>query len=164
MIFKRGLASLLGQLSATAVFDRSRLDAIVAHEATELLVARLDGKLVGTATLVIFPLPTGWRGHVEDVVVDESARGHGVARRLLRRMTEVAEARGLRTLDLTSRPSRESALRLYESVGFIRRETTVLRFTPSKDAARLPVPFRASNGGKVVAFLRRAGAMLYSAG
>jgi ribosomal protein S18 acetylase RimI-like enzyme len=130
------LASLLGQLSRTAVFDRSRLDAIVAHDATELLVARVSGKLVGTATLVTFPLPSGWRGHVDDVVVDRSMRGRGVARLLLQRMTELAESRGLRTLDLTSRPSRESALRLYKSVGFVRRETNVLRFTPGNDAAR----------------------------
>ena len=132
----KALESLLGQLSGSAIFDRSRLDATVAHDATELLVARLDGKLVGTATLVTFPLPTGWRGHVEDVVVDESARGRGVARQLLQRMTELAEARELRTLDLTSRPSRESALRLYESVGFVRRDTNVLRFTPGGKTAR----------------------------
>lgn len=132
----KALESLLGQLSASAMFDRSRLDAIIAHDATELLAARLDGKLVGTATLVTFPLPTGWRGHVEDVVVDESVRGRGVARQLLQRMTELADARQLRTLDLTSRPSRESALRLYESVGFVRRDTNVLRYTPSSTTAR----------------------------
>ena len=132
----KALESLLGQLSASAMFDRSRLDAVIAHDATELLVARLDGKLVGTATLVTFPLPTGWRGHVEDVVVDESVRGRGVGRQLLQRITELAEARQLRTLDLTSRPSRESALRLYESVGFVRRDTNVLRFTPSSTTAR----------------------------
>ncbi|WFR67995.1 GNAT family N-acetyltransferase [Curtobacterium flaccumfaciens] len=130
------LASLLGQLSGTATFDRSRLDAIVSHDATELLVARVDGMLIGAATLVTFPLPSGWRGHVEDVVVDQSMRGRGVARLLLQRMTELAKARGLRTLDLTSRPSRESALRLYESVGFVRRDTNVLRFTPGNGAAR----------------------------
>jgi ribosomal protein S18 acetylase RimI-like enzyme len=75
-------------------------------------------------------LPSGLRGHVEDVVVDASMRGRGVARHLLERMTALASERGLRTLDLTSRSSRESALRLYESVGFVRRDTNVLRFTP----------------------------------
>ena len=125
------IARLLVQLSKTAEFDRSRLEAIVAHDATELLVVRDDGKIVGAATLVTFPLPTGLRGHIDDVVVDEAMRGKGIARALLSRMTELAAERGLRTLDLTSRPSRESALRLYESVGFVRRETNVLRFTPS---------------------------------
>lgn len=124
------IAHLLGQLSSTATFDRARLAAIVAHDATELLVVRIDGRIVGAATFVTFPLPSGVRGHVEDVVVDETMRGKGIARALLVRMTELATDRGLRTLDLTSRPSRESALRLYESVGFIRRETNALRFTP----------------------------------
>lgn len=124
------VARLLTQLSKTATFDRSRLEAIVTHDATELLVVRDDGRIVGAATFVTFPLPTGLRGHVDDVVVDESMRGRGIARALLVRMTDLATERGLRTLDLTSRPSRESALRLYESVGFVRRETNVLRFTP----------------------------------
>ena len=52
-------------------------------------------------------------------------------------MTTMAGERGLRTLDLTSRPSRESALRLYEGVGFRRRETNILRYTP--DLRRSPV-------------------------
>lgn len=125
------IAQLLAQLSQSATFDRPRLEAIIAHDATELLVVRDEGRIVGAATLVIFPLPTGLRGHVDDVVVDEAMRGKGIARTLLTRMTELATERGLRTLDLTSRPSRESALRLYESVGFVRRETNVLRFTPS---------------------------------
>lgn len=124
------LEHLLGQLSATAIFDRARLATIVTHDATELLVVRDGGRIVGAATLVTFPLPSGVRGHVDDVVVDEAMRGKGIARALLLRMTELATDRGLRTLDLTSRPSRESALRLYESVGFVPRETNVLRFTP----------------------------------
>ena len=63
--------------------------------------------------------------------VDQSLRGRGIARRLLETMTAMTAAKGMRTLDLTSRPSRESALRLYESVGFERRETNVLRYTPA---------------------------------
>jgi ribosomal protein S18 acetylase RimI-like enzyme len=124
------LASLLQQLSTTATFDNSRVNAMLDHDATEVIVARVGGRIVGMATLVTFPLPSGLRGHVEDVVVDGSMRGRGIARLLLGRMTELALERGLRTLDLTSRPSRESALRLYESVGFVRRDTNVLRFTP----------------------------------
>jgi ribosomal protein S18 acetylase RimI-like enzyme len=124
------LASLLQQLSTTATFDKSRVNAMLDHDATEVIIARVGGRIVGMATLVTFPLPSGLRGLVEDVVVDGSMRGRGVARLLLGRMTELASERGLRTLDLTSRPSRESALRLYESVGFVRRDTNVLRFTP----------------------------------
>jgi GNAT superfamily N-acetyltransferase len=84
------LARLLGQLSTTATFDTGRLHAIIDHEATELLVARVGGQIVGMATFVSFPLPTGLRGHVEDVVVDESMRGRGIARKLLKTMTTMA--------------------------------------------------------------------------
>ncbi|MEZ7756266.1 GNAT family N-acetyltransferase [Microbacterium paraoxydans] len=113
--------------------DRARTEAVIAHEATELLVARDSGRIVGTATLVTALSLTELRGHVEDVVVDEAERGRGIARLLLQHMTQLAQERGLRTLDLTSRPSRESALRLYESVGFRRRDTNVLRFSPTAD-------------------------------
>lgn len=128
------IAHLLAQLSTKAGFDESRLAAIVKHEATDLLVVRHAGRIVGTATLVTFPVPSGVRGHVEDVVVDETMRGRGIARALLARMTELATDRRLQTLDLTSRPSREAALRLYESVGFVRRDTNLLRFTPASSS------------------------------
>ena len=124
------LARLLRQLSTTAVFDNGRLSAVIENEATELFVARVDGAIVAMATLVNVPLLTGLRGHVEDVVVDDSMRGRGIARRLLQTITRMADERGLRTLDLTSRPSREAAINLYESVGFRIRETTLLRYSP----------------------------------
>ena len=124
------LARLLAQLSAIAIFSVDRINEIINHDATELLVARSAGQIVGMATFVTLPLPSGLRGHVEDVVVDDEMRGRGIARQLLRAMTDRARERGLRTLDLTSRPARESAFRLYESVGFERRETTVLRYIP----------------------------------
>ncbi|MGB3374688.1 MAG: GNAT family N-acetyltransferase [Microbacterium sp.] len=124
------LRHLLGQLSKTAEFDADRVESMIAHDATDMLVVRDHGRIVGMATMVTFPLPTGVRGIVEDVAVDESMRGQGIARLLLQEMIRLAGERGLRTLDLTSRPSRESALRLYESVGFVRRETNVLRYTP----------------------------------
>lgn len=129
------LATLLGQLSSTASSDRDRFVAVVDHDATELLVVRAEGRIVGMVTLVTFPLPSGLRGHVEDVVVDLAMRGRGIARVLLERMTALATERRLRSLDLTSRPSRESAIRLYESVGFVMRETNALRFTP-RDSPR----------------------------
>lgn len=124
------LERLLAQLSTTATFDEARIRAILEHEGIDLIVARLGGEIVGMATLVVVPLPSGIRGHVEDVVVDASMRGRGIARQLLETVTGMAVERGLRTLDLTSRPARESALRLYESVGFVRRDTAVLRFEP----------------------------------
>lgn len=99
------LEALLAQLSTTAAFDPDRVQALVAAPGVDLFLARHAGRIVGVATLVTFPLLTGWRGIVEDVVVDEDARGRGVARLLLEAITEEATRRRLRTLDLTSRPS-----------------------------------------------------------
>lgn len=122
--------ALLPQLSTTASFDRALLERMIASDATELFVARLGERIVGIATLVTFAIPTGIRGHVDDVVVDESARGHGVGRALLDAMIARAAEAGVRTLDLTSRPSRASAIRLYEAAGFARRDSLLLRYQP----------------------------------
>lgn len=127
----RQVDALLPQLSSTAVSDHDRVQAMIDAPGVDLFVARDAGQIVGMATLVTFPLVTGWRGIVEDVVVGQHTRGRGIARLLLEAITEESTHRGLRTLDLTSRPSRESALSLYESVGFERRETNVLRYVPA---------------------------------
>jgi len=122
------IEAMLPQLSETAVFDRSLIEQAVASEATHLYVATLDGAIVGTASLCVYPIPTGLRGHIEDVVVGEAARGHGLARQLLDHMVAEGGRLGLRTLDLTSRPSRTAAIRLYETSGFVRRDTNVFRY------------------------------------
>ncbi|MFC8722031.1 GNAT family N-acetyltransferase [Kitasatospora sp. NPDC057198] len=125
-------ARLLPQLSSSAApLDADALARVLASDATALLAARLDGEIVGTLVLVVVPLPTGVRAHVEDVVVDAAARGHGIGARLIDRALELAVAAGARTVDLTSRPSREAANRLYERAGFVRRESVVLRHTPA---------------------------------
>jgi ribosomal protein S18 acetylase RimI-like enzyme len=85
-------------------------------------------RYVGTLTLVLFPLPSGHRARVEDVVVDSAARGRGIAAALTRRALELAREAGARTVDLTSRPDREAANRLYERLGFTARDSTVFRF------------------------------------
>lgn len=122
------LPALLAQLSTSAVFDGDHLAAVVAHPASTLLVARVRGQVVGTTTLVTYPIPTGWRAHVDDVVVSAEARGRGAGEALVRAAVQRALDRGVRTIELTSRPSRESAIRLYERLGFTRRETGVYRY------------------------------------
>ena len=92
-----------------------------------LVAARAAYGVVGVLTLVVFPIPTGTRAWVEDVVVDEAARGCGLGGRLLKKAVELARAAGAKTLDLTSRPSREAANRLYRRCGFEIRETNVYR-------------------------------------
>ena len=106
------------------------LRAIVESEASTLLIARDDqsGKIVGSMTLAMFLIPTGRRAWIEDVVVDGDARGKGVGRLLNERALEIAKEAGAKTVDLTSRPSREAANRLYKRLGFVERETNVYRF------------------------------------
>ena len=102
---------------------------MVQSPASYVLVARLDGRIVGTLTLVVFRIPTGVRAWIEDVVVDDSARGHGVGDQLNRFALDIAREKGAKTVDLTSRPSREAANRLYQRIGFTPRETNVYRFS-----------------------------------
>ncbi len=121
---------LIPQLSSSNPPPQSsELQEIVSSDSSVLFVARVDGKIVGSLTLATFRIPTGLRAWIEDVVVDSSARGHGVGEALNQAALAEARARGAVTVDLTSRPSREAANRLYQKLGFIQRETNVYRFT-----------------------------------
>lgn len=106
----------------------AELSDVVASPATDLFIAIGDGgTIVGMATLATFRIPTGLRAWIEDVVVDEAGRGQGVATVLTEAMVERARQLGCTTVDLTSRPSREAANRLYRRAGFAPRETNVYR-------------------------------------
>jgi ribosomal protein S18 acetylase RimI-like enzyme len=107
--------------------SRQALEEIVAAPATVLFVARDGEKVVGSLTLALFRIPTGLRAWIEDVVVDESARGRGVGAALNEAAIDHARSVGARTVDLTSRPSRQAANRLYRRLGFVERETNVYR-------------------------------------
>ena len=124
----KAFGRLLPQLSSSAEpLDFERLRALVQWRGNRLLVARVDGEIMGALTLVMFPTPTGLRAWIEDVVVDEGARGRGVGEALTREAVRLAGADGGRAVDLTSRPSRAAANRLYERVGFQVRDTKVYR-------------------------------------
>ena len=136
---------LVPQLSSSAPPTFERLRDIIEGSATTLLLARSAaggaahvggegpsnpaGHVVGMLTLVVFTLPTGIRAWIEDVVVDTESRGGGVASALIRTAIEHADQMGARTVDLTSRPVREAANRLYVRLGFTQRETNVYRRT-----------------------------------
>jgi ribosomal protein S18 acetylase RimI-like enzyme len=125
----RAFERLLPQLSKSApALDVAALQRLAAWPGNHLLVARVDGAILGTLTLVTFPIPTGLRAWIEDVVVDEAARGHGVGAALTREAVRLAHEAGARTVDLTSRPSRAAANRLYERLGFAVRDSKVYRY------------------------------------
>ncbi|HVC68564.1 MAG TPA: GNAT family N-acetyltransferase [Acidimicrobiales bacterium] len=124
-------ARLVPQLSSSsAPTSRAELAEIAASEATVLFMARsADGRIVGSLTLAMFRIPTGFRAWIEDVVVDDSARGAGVGEALVAAAVDRARSAGAKTVDLTSRPSRESANRLYLRLGFEARSTNVYRMS-----------------------------------
>jgi ribosomal protein S18 acetylase RimI-like enzyme len=121
---------LLPQLSRSAKpLDAAAIEAINSSPAVTILLARADSKIAGTLTLAIFPIPTGLRAWIEDVVVDQAFRGRGIGEELTKAALRLAETAGARTVDLTSRPSREAAGRLYERTGFRQRDTRFYRYS-----------------------------------
>ena len=120
---------LIPQLSTTsAVPTAAYLRRMLESDATVLFAARQGDAIVGFLTLVIVRIPTGVRARIEDVVVDEAARGQGIGARLSQAAIDRATQEGVKTVDLTSRPSRVAANRLYERLGFEERETRVYRY------------------------------------
>jgi ribosomal protein S18 acetylase RimI-like enzyme len=121
-------ARLIPQLSSSATPPtRDELEAVISSPATTLLLALDEDRVIGSLTLALFRIPTGLRAWIEDVVVDESARALGVGQALVGEALRLASAAGARTVDLTSRPSRQAANRLYEKTGFRERQTNVYR-------------------------------------
>jgi len=127
-------ARLLPQLSASAArLTRDALTDIIGAPHNTVLLARdpsAGNRIVGTLTLVMFRIPSGMRAWIEDVVVDDVARGRGAGEALTRTAVDLARQRGARTVDLTSNQSRHAAHRLYEKTGFHVRDTSVYRFGP----------------------------------
>ena len=124
-----GVNRLIPQLSRSAPpLSGDALRQIVSWDGNYLLIARDSDRVVGMLTLVTFPIPTGLRAWIEDVVVDEAARGRGGGAALTQEAVRQAQAVGARTVDLTSRPTRQAANRLYERLGFELRETNAYRF------------------------------------
>ena len=120
---------LIPQLSSSAPPPgRERLAAIVDNPNCALFVARVDSDIVGSLTLAMYPLPTCIKAWIDDVVVDSSARGRGVGEALNLAALDEARRRGASEVDLTSRPKREAANRLYLRLGFVPRDTNVYRY------------------------------------
>lgn len=124
------MARLVPQLSSSAPPPAAdELEELATSPVTTLFVARDgSGVIVGSLTMAIFRVPTGVRAWVEDVVVDGVARGAGVGAALVQAALRLAGEAGARTVDLTSRPDREAANRLYLRLGFEQRQTNVYRY------------------------------------
>lgn len=122
-------AHLIPQLSSSSPPpSREQLTDLVDGADTTVFLARVDGVIVGSLTLAFYRIPTGMKAWIEDVVVDDAARGHGVGRKLNEAALDEARRRGAKNVSLTSRPSREAANRLYQRIGFVLRDTNLYRY------------------------------------
>lgn len=121
-------ARLIPQLSSAQPMDIEQIEQLIAQQAIDLLLYKDEDEIQGMLTLVTFTIPTGVRAWIEDVVVDDAARGKGAGRALVEAACDLATKRGAKTVDLTSRPSREAANCLYQRCGFEARQTNVYRY------------------------------------
>jgi GNAT superfamily N-acetyltransferase len=120
----RAVGSLVAELSETArAPTSSELADILASPATVLFGASWDDEIIGMATLVLVRVPAGQRATIEDVIMVNSHRGHGIGRALVQTALERAEAAGARKVDLSCHPKRFAANRLYQHLGFTLRTT-----------------------------------------
>ncbi len=120
---------LLPQFSSSASPPSDELiKQVINSDASRLLVASEAGSVLGMLTIVIFPIPSGIRAWIEDVVVDAACRGKGVGEALNRESLALARREGARTVGLTSRPNRLAANRLYKRIGFVPREINIFKF------------------------------------
>jgi ribosomal protein S18 acetylase RimI-like enzyme len=120
---------LIPQLSSSSPPpSREVLTDLVEGADTAVFLARVDGAIVGTLTLAFYRIPTGIKAWIEDVVVDDAARGHGVGRLMNDAALDEARRRGAKNVSLTSRASREAANRLYQRIGFKQRDTNIYRY------------------------------------
>jgi len=125
------LERLLPQLSPTAKAPSLDDLAEMIGSGALLYVFRDEGgTLLGALSMGLYVVPTGRKAIVEDVVVDEAARGRGIGEALVTTAMEAARDAGVRALWLTSRSEREAANRLYRRLGFEQRETNVYVWRP----------------------------------
>jgi ribosomal protein S18 acetylase RimI-like enzyme len=126
------LRRLVPQLGVNKVPPtRDELIAQLDSDSSTLLVARepnADGEISGVLTLTIYRVPTGVRSIIEDVIVDRLLRGHGIGEALMTRAIEIAREKGAAVVTLSANPTREAANRLYQRIGFERRETNAYIF------------------------------------
>lgn len=127
--FVEALHRMIPQLApGTPVPSREQLQKVIDCPVNTLFAARVNDRTVGTLTLTMVVTPTGTTGWIADVVVDDLVRGKGIGEKLVREAITRAKSLGARYVDLSSRPAREAANRLYQRIGFAKRETNYYRY------------------------------------
>ena len=100
---------------------------LIASSNSHLFFLLKEEQIAGMLTVGIYYSPTGGKAWIEDVVVDESFRGQGLSKLLVTHAIEFVKAKQVPSLMLTSNPKRIAANKLYQAMGFERKETNVYR-------------------------------------
>lgn len=117
---------LLPQLDSLVTLPSvQELESIISSSNTILFIGEVNDKIIAMLSLAFYKIPTGDKAWIEDVVVDESVRGNGYGKQLIRHAVKFVRNKAFTSLNLTSRPARVNANRMYQKLGFIKRETNV---------------------------------------
>ena len=100
---------------------------LIDSENSHLFFLMKEGQIAGMLTVGIYYSPTGGKAWIEDVVVDEAFRGQGLSKQLVAHAIEFTQSKQIPLLMLTSNPKRIAANKLYQAMGFGRKETNVYR-------------------------------------
>lgn len=119
--------TLLPQLAEGYEITMDLLEDVIASDNTFLFIAKENNFILGTLTLAIYTIPTGTKAWIEDVIVDTKARGKGVGEELVKTAIAYAQEKGITRIDLSSRPERVGANKLYQKLGFTIRKTNMYR-------------------------------------
>lgn len=126
----KAFRTLIPQLSSTCDLPTKKdLEDIVNSSSTLLFIAEENNEILGTLSLVFYKIPTGNKVWIEDVVVDKATRGKGIGKELIEFAIEYAKNKNVKNINLTSSPERVAANKLYQKLGFMKRETNVYRLT-----------------------------------
>ena len=135
------LARLLPQLNPNlAVPDAERIRALIDDPAVTVLLAKEGADVVGTATVIVYTTPFWIKARIDEVVVDQAARGKGVGEALVNACFEIARKRGAQVAELQSGKQREAANRLYRRMGFQLRDSNLYRYPLSRTPGEGPRP------------------------
>ncbi len=125
---KEKLVKIFQQPSASFNFNQFDEDELISDKNCNCIVIEKDGEVAGFASLITYRVPTkGVIGKIEDVIVDEKYRGQGIGRGVMEKLIEIAKEKNIFLIELTSKPQRTSARKLYESLGFEIYDTGVFR-------------------------------------
>ena len=126
--YQEAMQRFLDQLTSSPMtLTEEMFNQFLASSNSHLFFLLKDEQIAGMLTVGIYHSPTGGKAWIEDVVVDESFRGQGLSKLLVAHAIEFTKSKQIPSLMLTSNSKRVAANKLYQIMGFERKETNVYR-------------------------------------